>query len=373
MINVLYFCAYCTSKTLYVIINPRHVHKGTETNKDATHHITVTSAPSMDVEALDREAMQQFLRETAVRDNDPLDIPQNGRADSLPQAEVVAFASGQTYDVYTGPGEHYVRAGNGDATVSTNDWIQVFGREGDYIMIQYHVTGHINRIGWITASALPDDVTVPELQFNAWVAVIDRKESATDDPLRQQSGEEVLRVEGGVLWLATLGSGWVYIEANDAGGRPARCFVPRDQITLYDDLQKSAEPAAVPATPVPYFQEATVNMPSVDETIAVYKERNTDSEVIGRFHNRVQCTAYADDGDWAYVLFPGSGYGYVNISAGWRGYVKTEHLVPTAFGPNSLYDLPAICDAVPNASIDTISFYRAASLFCSERAASHKS
>lgn len=72
-------------------------------------------------------------------------------------AENIKFTSNKKYAVYSGPGENYFRGGNGKAAVSTNDWIQVFGRENGWIMLQYDITSDHMRIGWIQESALPKE------------------------------------------------------------------------------------------------------------------------------------------------------------------------------------------------------------------------
>ena len=65
-------------------------------------------------------------------------------APSLPggtlTADVVSFASKQTYAVYAAPDSKGIRGANGRARVSTNDWIQVFGTDGDWLLVQYAIT-----------------------------------------------------------------------------------------------------------------------------------------------------------------------------------------------------------------------------------------
>ena len=62
-------------------------------------------------------------------------------------AQKIKFTGGQKYPVYSGPGAEYERGANGKASVSTNDWIQVFGSENGYIMIQYAISSSQMRIG----------------------------------------------------------------------------------------------------------------------------------------------------------------------------------------------------------------------------------
>ena len=153
-------------------------------------------------------------------------------APEIPSGELAAqsikFTGGRKYEVYQGPGEGYGRGGNGKAAVSTNDWIQVFGREDGWIMIQYDLSRDHMRIGWIRESALPSGVQVPELRFSSRAAYTTRSVSLTDDPLF--TGDTVLTLPQGawVEWLATMGE-WAYVESST--GDQIRGFVPRSALT----------------------------------------------------------------------------------------------------------------------------------------------
>lgn len=133
------------------------------------------------------------------------------RWDTL-SADVVAFPSGHSYEVYMGPGKKYPRGANGKASVSTNGWVQVFATYNGFALIQYHIDGDHYRIGWIDASALPRGAAVPALTF----ADDDAQEITedcvlTDDPLG--SGEAVLALKAGtpVTNIAFLGAQWEFI------------------------------------------------------------------------------------------------------------------------------------------------------------------
>lgn len=60
-------------------------------------------------------------------------------APDIPQgtlnAEVTPFTPGQTYAVYSAPDSRSIRGAKGRARVSTNGWIQVFGAEGDWLLV----------------------------------------------------------------------------------------------------------------------------------------------------------------------------------------------------------------------------------------------
>ena len=138
-------------------------------------------------------------------------------------AQRVKFSGGQKYEVYSGPGTNYLRANNGRASVSTNDWIQVFGAENGYILIQYDLSSSRNRFGYIPQSALPGGADVSPLSFVFADAEIITDTILTDDPLASQSSLCTLSEGDAVKWLAAMGD-WVYVEA-EALGQPVRGFV----------------------------------------------------------------------------------------------------------------------------------------------------
>ena len=148
------------------------------------------------------------------------------------QAQVIQFTGGKKYEVRTAPDKTSIRGGNGKAAVSTNGWIQVFGREGGWILIQYSIDAGRYRFGYISADALPKTAEVPELRFSATPARTVRSVFVTDDPLFSQGAFNSLTEGWPVTWLATLGD-WAYIEA--AGFRG---FVP------VSALAAEASPAA---------------------------------------------------------------------------------------------------------------------------------
>lgn len=151
----------------------------------------------------------------------PPDIPYGSQL----TATNIQFTGGQKFEVYSGPGTEYERAANGKAMVSTNDWIQVFGREGDYILIQYDITSDQMRFGYILSSALPKGASVSALQLDLNDAIILQNTYLTDDPLKSQTRIRTLNAgESGVKWLATMGA-WAYVEVSGSG-KPVRGFVP---------------------------------------------------------------------------------------------------------------------------------------------------
>lgn len=148
----------------------------------------------------------------------PADIP----AGEL-EAELIKFTSGKKYAVYSAPDDKSLRSANKKAAVSTNDWIQVFGEEDGWILIQYSIDSNHYRFGYISAKSLPKKTTVKELDFSRTDVTVQYDVCVTDDPL--YSNPELIRLKSGeeVVLLATMGE-WAYIEVN--GQTKCRGFVP---------------------------------------------------------------------------------------------------------------------------------------------------
>ena len=146
-------------------------------------------------------------------------------------AQEIQFTGGQKFEVYSGPGEYYVRGANGKALVSTNDWMQVFGRENGWIMIQYAISRDHMRIGWIPESALPAKAEVYDLRFDTLIARVTRQSVLTDDPLFSAATLRTLEEGSEVIWMATMGD-WAYVEV--AGTEMVRGFVPARYLEVPD-------------------------------------------------------------------------------------------------------------------------------------------
>ena len=161
-------------------------------------------------------------------------------------AQNIHFTGNRQFEVYSGPGEEYLRGGNGKASVSTNDWIQVFGREQDFILIQYAINKNHMRFGWIPDFALPYDARVDQLHFTPVEAYVNGDTSMTDDPLYSQS--TLMEIPNGqrVSWLSTMGE-WAYIEIDD--WELARGFVPISRLRSGSGEKLNA-PAPTQADPV---------------------------------------------------------------------------------------------------------------------------
>lgn len=141
-------------------------------------------------------------------------------------AEVLPFTGNQTYPVFSAPDKNSIRGAKNRARVSTNGWIQVFGYEGDWILVQYDITKKHNRIGYIYKNALPREVEVPELNLKKADAVVNYDVEVTDDPLVSQAALAKLTENSRVICLGTMGT-WTYVEG-DENGKRFRGFVPTE-------------------------------------------------------------------------------------------------------------------------------------------------
>ena len=120
-------------------------------------------------------------------------------------ASLVSFTSNHTYPVYAAPDSKSLRGAKRRARVSTNGWIQVFGSEGDWILVQYDITDTHNRIGYIKKDALPDGTVVPELNLTRMPAVVHYDVEVTDDPLVSRDALARLTENTKVICLGRMG------------------------------------------------------------------------------------------------------------------------------------------------------------------------
>lgn len=183
-------------------------------------------------DTFDPDAVLNACRDAMLRVDEPTLVPSTMQSDALPQGTVYPLADGRAYPVYAGPGEPYARLGeNGDAAVRNESWVQVFGRDGDWLFIQYSVPEGGRRFGYIAADAVADADQFPALFWTSREATV--KGPLTDDPLRRC--REVLRLyDEPCVVLATMYSeslamngGWYYVETGNYRG-----FVLGDFLTF---------------------------------------------------------------------------------------------------------------------------------------------
>lgn len=178
------------------------------------------SAETFDLDialALGRETYQNYLNGEAPY------IPHTDGDYVIPQPCGARLKSGK-WPVYSGPGTYYYRESNGKAAVSTNDWIQVFGREGEWALIQYRVSENHFRFGYVHAEAVENFLDVPELKFeytplDGWIS------SLTSDPFGSDKYKSPISEKlSKTARLAAMTLSKMYIEGFLPDGTPIRLF-----------------------------------------------------------------------------------------------------------------------------------------------------
>ncbi|MBE5787493.1 MAG: hypothetical protein E7324_08140 [Clostridiales bacterium] len=158
--------------------------------------------------------------------------------DMLPIQDV-QLPQGNKYPVYSGPGEEYHRAANGKASVSTNDWVQVFGSDKGWLLIRYGVNQGRTRFGYIQAPYETNGIRVDlGMLWEYGRGKTVKNTVLTDDPF--ESKAEVRAVRAGTEWRLLFSvDGWWYAETT--AGEKLRGFIPSD---------------ALERIPVPYEKDA---------------------------------------------------------------------------------------------------------------------
>ena len=167
------------------------------------------------------QGMLSWMVQCIARRDEPTPIPYS---DTIPQPQLASFEKGRRFDVYTGPGTGYFREADGKAMVSTNDWIQVFGEEDGWLLIQYHVSDGKNRFGYIRATQEEAGVRVPNLAWKNESAVCHRR-FLTTDPIRHYDEIMDFGLDGQRCTLLGALSEFCYIETTLSSGELIRGFV----------------------------------------------------------------------------------------------------------------------------------------------------
>lgn len=148
--------------------------------------------------------------------------------------ETITLRAGEKYDVFSAPGRDSYRAANGKAVMSTNDWVQIFGEEDGWLLVQYDISRDRMRFGYIDASALPKNAQVQSLSwYDLPEQTLKYSVSVTDDPLASAASICTLNAGEKVRVLSSFDN-WYYIEATDGYGRLLRGFVPMSCIDIVD-------------------------------------------------------------------------------------------------------------------------------------------
>lgn len=144
----------------------------------------------------------------------------------------IPLRASEKYDVFSAPGRSSYRAARGKAVMSTNDWVQIFGEEDGWLLVQYDISRDQMRFGYIDSSALPRGTTVQRLNwYDLPLQTIKHNVDVTDDPLVSGSVIHSLAAGDEVKVLSTF-SNWYYIETTSSSSKTLRGFVPQSCIEL---------------------------------------------------------------------------------------------------------------------------------------------
>lgn len=151
---------------------------------------------------------------------------QTNRGVWLPTAQSVRMQG--SWPVYSGPGTYYYRANNNKATMG-GGVCQIYGVEGNWVLIGYGLSNGNYRIGYVSLDALPRmGLRVPYLDFQATTRRLLYAADLIDDPVRTLAPVASLPSGTYMLFLGYIyesGETWAYVEVL-AGGSIMRGFVP---------------------------------------------------------------------------------------------------------------------------------------------------
>lgn len=148
-------------------------------------------------------------------------------------SQYAKLAAGKQYAVYSAPSDTSFRAANGKALLSTNDWVQVFFEEDGYLLVQYAISRHQYRIGYIKADAVSNLSEVAEIgSWANYPAQVLRTSALTDDPLNSCGAVMTLKAGQQVTYLGQLGQEWAFVETTTAQGQRIRGFVELSELNV---------------------------------------------------------------------------------------------------------------------------------------------
>ncbi len=258
---------------------------------------------------------------------------------AITNLDVFATASfGRSYDVYSGPGEHYYRANSGKAQYG-GGVARIYGVEGDWIMMGYQLGNGNYRIGFITRDALSTMGNVRgninyNLKFNAVNAYADGNCPMTDDPVINNNAFYTIPQGTKVSVLGTMGTNWCYVEVLGSSSKMrgfvytmhlrdayGNLFVPPEPDPTEPPQDPTPNPWPTPTPYNPYYPpvtQAPVTQPPVTQPPA-YNTYYHDTKK-GEWLPTPQDVLFRDS--WAVYSGPGDYYYRANnkkatMGGGW--------------------------------------------------------
>ncbi len=174
--------------------------------------------------------------------------PGNGESQERTLSELPLLTSIQTklvasenVIVYTGPGTNYYRSASGKANVHHSATVKAYGRDGDWVLIQYDAERKgkdITRFAYAPANVVANGYSLPELDFIPVPIRISVGAHIVDEPSMDHYFTDFSNVEyQNAVALAKIISGrytWIYFETNATSGQgytPFRGFVRIQDVT----------------------------------------------------------------------------------------------------------------------------------------------
>lgn len=207
----------------------------------AAQRTLIFSLPNSSFEQFDPADFFAFIADALATQNNAPEIPVVEGINALPNPKEAKLLIDPLQTVLTGPAETYAKIMAKQASEQT--WLQVFGRDGDYALVQYNAGDQENRFGYIPCS-LVDSNDIPMLSWEAEPYVTTISLSLMDDPLRSRHAVGVLPAGTTVTRLATFGNALSYVES-EIDGQTARGFVLSDFIVPHAEAPAEADEVKV--------------------------------------------------------------------------------------------------------------------------------
>ena len=145
------------------------------------------------------------------------------------------MVASENVDVYTGPGTNYYRSASGKANVHHSAPVKAYGRDGDWVLIQYDAVRQgedITRFAYAPANLVANGYSMPELDFIPVPITISLGAHLVDEPSLSHYFTDFSNIEyQNAVALAKISAGkytWIYFETNATSGQgytPFRGFV----------------------------------------------------------------------------------------------------------------------------------------------------
>ena len=105
--------------------------------------------------------------------------------------------------------------------------------EDGYLLVQYAISRHQYRIGYIEADAVSNLSEVAEIgSWANYPAQVLRTSALTDDPLNSCGAVMTLAAGQQVTYLGQLGQEWAFVETTTAQGQRIRGFVELSELNV---------------------------------------------------------------------------------------------------------------------------------------------